>query len=320
MMRRIALLFVLLLPIGSYASILHLPVSGDAHAFDACAPETKDQYKPIDQTYTSGLLFRVSKCGVQDSYVFGTYHSDDERIWNNAQVALGYMTSSTVAVFEITNDNDPMVIQTAMYFPADGTETLQALIGDKDFNDLFSAFQNIQPMPVEALTRMRPWAAAVLLQSPKDTGNSKGMLDDRMKALANEKGIRMAPLETLEEQFEVFTSLSTEEQVTLLRESLKGLASLNMLSQQIDQAYLSQNIKMLGSMADASFRMLADVALKEKLIKNLVTTRNEHMTNRVIPFIDQGNAFIAIGALHLMGNGGMLNELEKQGYYITPVQ
>jgi uncharacterized protein YbaP (TraB family) len=298
--------------------IVLLAFSTPSFAFDACGNQAREDYKPLEKTYTNGLLFRISKCGVVDSYMFGTYHSDDERVWNNAQVAISYMSNSSVAVFEVTNGNDPSVIQSAMYFKDDSTDNLQTMLGDQDFNDLYSAFQNIQPMPVEALKRMRPWAASVLLQMPKDS-SGKGMLDDRLKEIALQKKIRMAPLESLGEQFEVFTSLSNTEQITMLRESLKGLSQLNMLSQQIDQAYLAQDIRMLGQLADASFRMMVDMNLKEKLIKNLITTRNENMANRVIPYVDQGNAFIAIGALHLMGNGGVLNELEKQGYYITPV-
>lgn len=303
----------------SLAFFLVVGFAVPVQAFDACNPDAIANYKKIDETYSNGLLFQVSKCGVTDSYVFGTYHSDNEMMWNNAQTAIGYLKVSTLAVFEVLDANDPNIVQNAMFFSDDSQENLQDLLGDKDFNTLYSRMQLVSPMPPEALRKLRPWAASVLLQAPKDS-TGKGILDDRLKEIANQAHIPLAPLESLNEQFEVFTKLSTDEQLTLLRDALGNIDQLNAFSQQIDQAYLAQDLRMLAQLADSGFRLMMDVALKDKLIKNLITDRNANMANRVIPYVDKGGAFIAIGALHLMGNGGVLPELESQGYFITPMR
>jgi uncharacterized protein len=43
------------------------------------------------------------------------------------------------------------------------------------------------------------------------------------------------------------------------------------------------------------------------------------MVKRMQAFLSEGNAFIAIGALHLPGNEGVLSLLENQGYKITAI-
>jgi len=55
------------------------------------------------------------------------------------------------------------------------------------------------------------------------------------------------------------------------------------------------------------------------LMKRLLIDRNYIMTERMQDILDEGNAFIAIGAMHLPGEEGVLSLLGKQGYKIHSV-
>ncbi|RLA04876.1 MAG: hypothetical protein DRQ60_03605 [Gammaproteobacteria bacterium] len=41
------------------------------------------------------------------------------------------------------------------------------------------------------------------------------------------------------------------------------------------------------------------------------------MVERLLPILKEGKAFIAVGALHLPGESGLLQRLHKLGYQIT---
>jgi hypothetical protein len=43
------------------------------------------------------------------------------------------------------------------------------------------------------------------------------------------------------------------------------------------------------------------------------------MAQRIIPYLEQGNSFIAVGALHLAGPRGILALLRQSGYTTAPV-
>ena len=43
------------------------------------------------------------------------------------------------------------------------------------------------------------------------------------------------------------------------------------------------------------------------------------MAERMQQYLQQGKAFIAVGALHLPGKEGLLNLLEQQGYTVRRV-
>ena len=53
--------------------------------------------------------------------------------------------------------------------------------------------------------------------------------------------------------------------------------------------------------------------------RRLVDDRNQHMVERMQPYLQQGKAFVAVGALHLPGKTGLLERLQQQGYTVSRV-
>lgn len=47
--------------------------------------------------------------------------------------------------------------------------------------------------------------------------------------------------------------------------------------------------------------------------------RNSRMVERMQDYLHKGNAFIAIGALHLPGEKGVLHLLEQKGFTVTAI-
>jgi uncharacterized protein YbaP (TraB family) len=59
--------------------------------------------------------------------------------------------------------------------------------------------------------------------------------------------------------------------------------------------------------------------LFDTFYKRLVDDRNLLMVKRMEKHVQQGNSFIAVGALHLPGEKGLLKLLEKKGYNVSTV-
>jgi uncharacterized protein YbaP (TraB family) len=60
-----------------------------------------------------------------------------------------------------------------------------------------------------------------------------------------------------------------------------------------------------------------DPELVETFTTNLLDTRNTRMIERMQPQLAEGGAFVAVGALHLPGENGILKHLEDRGYRLT---
>ena len=54
-------------------------------------------------------------------------------------------------------------------------------------------------------------------------------------------------------------------------------------------------------------------------MNRLIFQRNEKMVQRMKPLLEKIDAFIAVGAMHLPGEKGVLALLEKQGYEVTAI-
>ena len=59
-----------------------------------------------------------------------------------------------------------------------------------------------------------------------------------------------------------------------------------------------------------------DRALVESVLEGPIYARNERMVARMAERLRDGNAFIAVGALHLPGERGILHLLEQQGFAV----
>jgi uncharacterized protein YbaP (TraB family) len=57
----------------------------------------------------------------------------------------------------------------------------------------------------------------------------------------------------------------------------------------------------------------------DSFVDNLIDRRNLLMVERMAMRLAEGNAFIAVGALHLPGDQGILHLLEQQGYKVRPL-
>ncbi len=60
-------------------------------------------------------------------------------------------------------------------------------------------------------------------------------------------------------------------------------------------------------------------ALAESFQEDFIVARNKRMVARMADILGEGGSFVAVGALHLPGDEGVLNLLAEQGYKVTRV-
>jgi uncharacterized protein YbaP (TraB family) len=109
-----------------------------------------------------------------------------------------------------------------------------------------------------------------------------------------------------------------DEQIALLRETIENYAKMSKMLEELTQAYLSRDLQRMVEL-NADFLRQGDQRLSKKLMQRLIYDRNARMVKRMVPQLKQGNAFIAVGALHLAEDKGILNLLREKGYHISVV-
>ena len=139
-----------------------------------------------------------------------------------------------------------------------------------------------------------------------------------LQSRASAAGTPVHGLETIEEQVGVFAGLPEADQVALLDAALALNAEVDRLYEDMKRAYLAGDLDALQQIAEEQ-QATSDPALEARLEDRLIGSRNRRMAERLTVHLTRGGAFVAVGALHLSGDAGVLHLLEQQGYRVERV-
>jgi uncharacterized protein YbaP (TraB family) len=175
-------------------------------------------------------------------------------------------------------------------------------------------------IPEKAVDRMPPGALAWLFQIPPDEMRRRAdgdlFLDLYLIQWAYDLGKRVVALEKLEEQIGALESAPEADQVDILREVIDRLEEDPDAHEQLIEDYVAGNMtRVFREMYEDLENDPAARAFKEAMLDD----RNQTMVKRMIPLLQRGSAFVAVGAAHLPGEEGVLYLLEQQGYRVTRV-
>ncbi len=259
-----------------------------------------------------GLLWRVQLPKQPANYVFGTIHVDDKRVKKlSDRVKSRFNEAKTLCLEILPNRETQVSIGLAMLLSS--SQSLDEILGEALFNRLSLSLNKAGIGPVQA-THLKPWAAMMVLSKPK--GHGGYALDEQLYHWAEYQYKDLCALETLEEQLAVFDQLSNKDQISLLVDTLDNLPMLHEMHEQLIQTYLTGNLE---EIYQQSMELQAgDHELSQRLKDTLIDQRNIRMFNRLLPTLNNGHSFIAVGALHLPGKKGLLNLLREQGYIVSP--
>ncbi len=261
-----------------------------------------------------GILWRIDGGAARPSYLLGTIHSDDERVTRLPTPVAKVFRQADSFTAEIKMDMPNIMQSTRMMFFTDETR-LDALIDPRSYRQLVSLLADYG-MPEFAVQKMKPWAAAATLSLPKP---KTGVFLDMMlynQAVADGKAVY--GLETVAEQVGSMEAIPQEVQIAMLKDAIRQHPQINKIVDQLIKAYLARDLKKLESISQETMQQ-GDHRVVAAFNEELLVKRNRRMLKRMLPRIEEGNAFIAVGAMHLPGETGLLQLLRQQGYRVTAV-
>ncbi len=264
-----------------------------------------------------GLLWKIEKSGVEPSYLFGTMHVSDPRVTRlAAEVERAFMGSQHFVMEMIMNFQAVGYVTSASFF--NNGQTLNELMGEDQYQLLKDLINRRLFVAESMLRHMKPWAVMIMLMMPSDQKASDGAaLDMVLLRRATRLKKKITGLESAQEQIAVFESLSLEDQVWMLNRAVAEIERSDEQMPGMYEAYLQGDLQELVYIQQQF--MYDDSDIDDRFMHQLLDVRNHRMAKRLKPVLEQGNAFVAIGALHLPDEKGVLNLLKQQGYQVTPV-
>ena len=266
--------------------------------------------------YAQGLLWRIDG-GAGASYVFGTVHITDPRVHEVARQMLQTVGAVDSITLEILQTPEA-IAEIAQRMVITGGPGLSQMAGA----ELFAQTVDIAApygMTAAILDRFKPWAVAITLSVPVSEMHARASggvnTDGLLEAHAQANQIALHALESLDEQLGLFDRLTQADQIEMLRIAVRDGSLLDDVFTKLVDEYLARDL-------DAIYRLLEEQAtgqterLQSFFGDELIDARNKRMVERMQARLAEGNALIAVGALHLPGEDGLLRLLEQRGYTI----
>ena len=269
-----------------------------------------------DAPFDRGLLWRVERPGVQANYLFGTIHLADSRVTTLPGAVKQPFDAARSFTMEVALDAAGVATLAARMVFNDG-RNLPGVAGESLFDRVVPLLEQ-RGLPRAFAGTLKPWAAMLMISLPPQAPDD--VLDVLLSRLAAEQRKREYFLETVEEQVAGFEEMSTGEQVALLRHAVETQADLPSLNRKLLDAYLQRNLALMWQVNESEVVKRPDLrALNDVFVQRLVYDRNARMAQRMQQQLGQGGAFVAVGALHLYGDRGVLSLLARSGWQVTRI-
>ncbi len=267
----------------------------------------------------NSLLWKVSSPdGKTTSYLFGTYHIlGSDYLNDHKKVKDAYLASKSV-VIETEIDSSKMMA-VAMKGMMLG-KSLEKLMDSADYALVKSELEPSLGMDLSQLDQFKPIFVSILYSmtlaqkyTPKEM-TYEGMPIDQYFAYNGRKlKKQINSLETPLEQAEIlFNSQTIEEQIEDLVELAKDKDEVVAMTKMVIQSYIDEDLKTMYEESQKMEEASGDLEV-------LLDDRNTRWIGILNPILKEGQAFIAVGALHLPGKKGLLELLKKEGYTLSPV-
>ena len=266
-----------------------------------------------DDGPTSGLLWRIEGAGPRASYLFGTVHSDDPGVTRLPSAVTSALDGARSVSLELLPNMETQIASAQAMLYTDGTR-LSSVIGLSLYTRTRKA-ASAAGLPVQALESMKPWAVMIMLSMPPPTSGQ--FLDFLIYQRAEAAGKRTYALETYQEQLGVFEDLSVSDQKQLLKNPLDELPAMPDYFRKLLKLYQARDLAGLRRLSEDSLRDSG--AAGERLMEGLMSKRNRRMVERMQARLQEGGAFIAVGALHLSGADGLVRLLQARGLKLSKV-
>jgi uncharacterized protein len=193
--------------------------------------------------------------------------------------------------------------------------TLRATLGEQRYTRVSAAAADLG-LPAELLDRQAPWVVGLELADLEYVHlgfDPQQGVEEQLVHRAQADGKPTAGLETLDAELGGLAALPREDQLRLIDQTLDELKDSPEEMREVLTAWRQGDAPKLAALLSREYRSFP------ALYRPLVTERNQHW----LPQIEQllkgpGNTLVVVGALHLVGDGGLLELLRKDGF--TPVQ
>ena len=262
--------------------------------------------------YSQSLLWKISGNGLENSsYLYGTIHIQDKRVFAFDSVVINAFNSCDAFAMEILmSEVKPETMQKAILMK---NNSLDELMSTKDYNSLSAFFKRKTGVSIMLYNKAKPFFLASILQIADIQKDMSETLDMHLLSKAIKAGKTTYGVEDFEDQINAVDKISLEDQVDFLLNYVKDTATSKDQLETLIKTYLSMDIVAIQKLIQE------EESSPKELEKIFLIDRNKKMAKRIKKLSKKQSIFVAIGAAHLPSKEGVIQLLTNYGYTVKPI-
>lgn len=268
----------------------------------------------------NALFWRISGNGLaQPSYLFGTYHLLNSGYLEMIPRVKNAFNLASGVIVETELDSSRMLQM--MFLMVMPDKKISDLLDERDYDLVSREVEASTGVSMDMLAQLKPTFITVMLsvayaqkQNAEELKQYSGHpLDSYFAKTARENKKQVSTFESMEEQMAIlFDHDSPEEQARQLVEFVKTRDDMIKAQSDLIRMYFDQDLSGMYLMYKRYSKQFGDAAY-------LLDDRNVKWMKKLPSLIKPGNQFVAVGALHFVGNKGLIKLLRQEGYTVTPM-
>ena len=257
------------------------------------------------------LLWEIkSPNSEKKSYLFGTAHLRDPRVFDFSDAMIPAISQSEAFALEVHPDSVTGAI-TEYLVKRENNRYYRDVLSKKEYGQLNARVVEVTGKSLDSLDYNSLYFLESLLRPELDKeGDKETFLDAYLYGVANTMDKDIYGLEKLEDQMPDLDSIPRDE----LRNSLIDLIELDEEKYRegvagLIDVYTSGNIDRILLMSQGLFS-----------IDKVMIRRNQVMVKSMKRIMETQSLFAAVGAAHLPGDYGIIHLLREEGYIVSKVE
>ncbi len=266
-----------------------------------------------------GVFYSITGKDIKDtSWLFGTYHLINDSYLYETPAVLNAFNKAKNTVVEIVMDSAELVAANAKALLQN--KQLKNFF-DKSFADSLDAELKASiGQGLEQMNILKPMTVMLTLSMVQIMKDNQALLkkysgqplDAFFASKSKATGKTVRPLETVTQQMELlFNSISDEAQAAMLQIFVRNKEKNQQLSNELISIYFENDLEKIYNIYQQTLQSSGDMDF-------LITQRNNDWMKQLPSLLNKQSNFIAVGALHLAGPNGLVAQLKKAGYTVTP--
>lgn len=267
------------------------------------------------QSYSKTLLWRISGHGLrQPSYLFGTMHLNDQRLFTFGDSVYHAIEQSDGLAIEVNPDEMGAYYVNKLFDQVENRKMLQDILKDNDFKKYSAGLAKKFRKPASEVS-----ASDIVKEKNKwmsdymEKGEMPTFVDAYLYNIARRQGKWLGGIEDMADQAGLLENMVDKSDIDYLLagDSASHETAANQGVNRMIELYTNQDIEGIEALTNG----FSTPDQKDRMLIN----RNVKMARRIDSLTSLRTMFLAIGAAHLPGDSGVIYLLRKRGFTVEPV-